>query len=455
MSWMFSLLGKTSGNVAEVNASNQLLVLDTSPLAAGAAVVGKVGIDQTTPGTTNGVVVTTPLPAGTNLLGKTGIDQTTPGTTNGVVVTTALPTGANTIGTVGLAAGAATIGTVGITGTVTVTDTATEAALGAPGDGAWASGAGSVIAVLKAIVGFLNSIGTNTAAGAGAQTTGNASLATIVTNTAATTTAQTAGNTSLTAAAAALGAPADVAWASGSGSVVALLKGIYGKFLATQPVSLAALPALTSGAAAIGTVGVTALPALVAGAAIVGKVGIDQTTPGTTNGVVVNAALPAGTNQIGLVTAGGFTNTIQVTPTVQVAAYAAGQCVGALITIAAASRIAAGSGLIQAVTTSFIAGVLPALDVIFFNASPSGSTTTDKTTFAVATADLAKIVGVAHLTDGTLLGATAPSFIQSEQQGMPFKLPSGTSLFASVVTRNAITLTTVADMTLSVSVLQD
>lgn len=40
-----------------------------------------------------------------------------------------------------------------------------------------------------------------------------------------------------------------------------------------------------------------------AGTAIVGKVGIDQTTPGTTNGVQVNAALPAGTNVIGHVIA--------------------------------------------------------------------------------------------------------------------------------------------------------
>lgn len=36
-----------------------------------------------------------------------------------------------------------------------------------------------------------------------------------------------------------------------------------------------------------------------AGANIIGKVGIDQTTPGTTNGVQVVAALPAGTNNIG------------------------------------------------------------------------------------------------------------------------------------------------------------
>lgn len=53
-------------------------------LAAGTAIIGKVGIDQTTPGTTNGVQVVAALPAGTALIGKVGIDQTTPGTTNKV-----------------------------------------------------------------------------------------------------------------------------------------------------------------------------------------------------------------------------------------------------------------------------------------------------------------------------------------------------------------------------------
>ena len=46
----------------------------------------------------------------------------------------------------------------------------------------------------------------------------------------------------------------------------------------------------------------TGVVGLNAGSAIVGKVGIDQTTPGTTNGVQVNAALPAGGNTIGAVT---------------------------------------------------------------------------------------------------------------------------------------------------------
>ena len=56
-------------------------------LQAGSNLIGKVGIDQTTPGTTNGVQVNAALPAGTNLIGNVGIDQTTPGTTNAVVLT--------------------------------------------------------------------------------------------------------------------------------------------------------------------------------------------------------------------------------------------------------------------------------------------------------------------------------------------------------------------------------
>lgn len=64
-------------------------------------------------------------------------------------------------------------------------------------------------------------------------------------------------------------------------------------------VDVVTLPSIPAGNNNIGDVDVASLPALVAGTAIIGKVGIDQTTPGTTNGVQINAALPAGTNAIG------------------------------------------------------------------------------------------------------------------------------------------------------------
>jgi hypothetical protein len=76
-------------------------------LAAGTEIVGKVGIDQTTPGTTNGVQVNAALPAGTNLIGKVSIDQVT-ANANEVVTKSGSVTNAT------LQAGSAIVGKFGI-----------------------------------------------------------------------------------------------------------------------------------------------------------------------------------------------------------------------------------------------------------------------------------------------------------------------------------------------------
>lgn len=119
--------GANMVNLAADGSGNLDVNLQTA-IPAGTNLMGKVGIDQTTPGTTNGVQVNAALPAGTNLIGKAGIDQTTVGTTNGVslaqigTAATAAGNGVTNTGTqrvtlssdgtgqVTLAAGAATIG---------------------------------------------------------------------------------------------------------------------------------------------------------------------------------------------------------------------------------------------------------------------------------------------------------------------------------------------------------
>ena len=110
--------GSNGGIVTQATGSNLHTVVDsgtitavtaiTNALPAGTNLIGKTGIDQTTPGTTNkvsigtdGTVTVNTLPAGTNLIGKTGIDQTTPGTTNGVVINSGTVTTVSTITTVG------------------------------------------------------------------------------------------------------------------------------------------------------------------------------------------------------------------------------------------------------------------------------------------------------------------------------------------------------------------
>jgi hypothetical protein len=72
-----------SGSTTPCSAEARLAHIENLAAAstpAGSAIIGKVGIDQTTDGTTNAVH----LVAGTAIAGKVGIDQTTLGTTNAV-----------------------------------------------------------------------------------------------------------------------------------------------------------------------------------------------------------------------------------------------------------------------------------------------------------------------------------------------------------------------------------
>jgi hypothetical protein len=75
-----------SGSGTEISLLKNIAGGIAGEIPAGTSLIGNVGIDQTTPGTTNGVQVNAALPAGTNLIGKAGIDQTTAGTTNGVAI---------------------------------------------------------------------------------------------------------------------------------------------------------------------------------------------------------------------------------------------------------------------------------------------------------------------------------------------------------------------------------
>lgn len=79
----------------------QMMICDlTTPAQCGAVnASGSQQMDWTT-GSQAHADMTASLPAGPNIIGKMGIDQTTPGTTNGVQVNAALPVGNNTLGSV-------------------------------------------------------------------------------------------------------------------------------------------------------------------------------------------------------------------------------------------------------------------------------------------------------------------------------------------------------------------
>lgn len=126
-----------SGNLTGlIGTSNGLDVVINAAVPAGSNIIGKVGIDQTTPGTTNGVQVNAALPMGTNSIGNIGTVSAV------TAITDALPAGSNTIGAI---TGTGTAGTPaggilsiqgvssGTAVTVTGTVTATNPSVGATG----------------------------------------------------------------------------------------------------------------------------------------------------------------------------------------------------------------------------------------------------------------------------------------------------------------------------------
>lgn len=129
---------------------------------------------------------------------------------------------------------------------------ASNAALGAPADAAWTSGSGSIVSLLKRLSALLSgslTVGLPSGASTAAnQTTGNTSLASIDTKLGSSLPLPSGAATSAnqSTANAAIGAPADTAWLSGSGSIIAVLKGIFGKLSGVV---------LATGTASIGKVG--------------------------------------------------------------------------------------------------------------------------------------------------------------------------------------------------------
>ncbi len=334
--------GSWSTTVTQATGSNLHVVSD-----AGSAIIGKVGIDQTTPGTTNGVQVNAALPAGSNLIGKTGIDQTTPGTTNKVYI--------------------GTDGVVGISGTVPLpTGAATEATLSTLNGKVTAVNTGAVVISSSALP-----------SGAATESTLSTLSGKVPSNLTVTSTRLLVDGSGVTQpiSAASLplpsGASTDVAIGSTtSGETGALVQGAVTTSAPTyvtaktNPLSLNTSGGLrVDGSGVTQPVSIATAPVLVAGSAIIGKVGIDQTTPGTTNGVQVNAALPAGSAVIGKVSID------QTTPgTTNLVALAANQSVNVaqingVTPLMGAGNTGTGSARVTIATDQAAVAVKPAIAV--------------------------------------------------------------------------------------------
>jgi hypothetical protein len=171
---------------------------------------------------------------------------------------------------------------------------------------------------------------------------------------------------------------------------------------------------------------------------VIGKVSIDQTTPGTTDRVTV----------------GGIA-TPEVTPTVSSSpAYTAGDAVGGKMSFANAVRVSGGSGIIQSVRLVDQAKQSTAIDIIFFEADIS-TTVTDNAALDLADADALLAIGHVSIAATDYCALSDNSFATKTAIGLPFKLASGTTLYAAMVARGTPTFAATTDVVVQLGILQD
>lgn len=176
---------------------------------------------------------------------------------------------------------------------------------------------------------------------------------------------------------------------------------------------------------------------------------VELPTDGT--GVVVNGAGEAHMGEVG-----GNAISVQVAQTVTASsAYASGNAIGGLMTVANAARVSGSagtpgtSGILQSVIINSKSAQTTQVDIFLFSANPSGSTCTDKTAFSLAAADFDKVLGVVSVPATTgWYAAGTPSVGQAQNLALPYALASATSVYACAVTRATPTFASTTDISI-------
>jgi hypothetical protein len=156
-----------------------------------------------------------------------------------------------------------------------------------------------------------------------------------------------------------------------------------------------------------------------------------------------------------LVVAGRHLARVQVTPVIDTAAYATGDVLGGLQTIANAARFAAGGGLIRSITVlDKTQAQRAAIDILFFDRSVTVAA--NNAPVAMSDADMANFLGLVAVAagdyntawPGTPLNSVATKVIT---EGLPF-VCQATSLFAVAVVRGTPTYTSASDLVFSYTI---
>lgn len=190
---------------------------------------------------------------------------------------------------------------------------------------------------------------------------------------------------------------------------------------------------------------------LKSGGLVIGTVDIDQTTPGTTNGVVVNY----GENHIGSV--GGNTAIVTSTVTMSVAgSYSTGDYMGTSTSpqaFSGAVRLSNGTGIIKSIFISDkITTANVAMELWLF--TQTFVAPTDNAAWAISDTEALSVLGVIPISTTGWYASSNNQIYFDGTLSIPIK-PSATSLYYALVARGTTPAFTSLDLTIGLGILQD
>ena len=163
--------------------------------------------------------------------------------------------------------------------------------------------------------------------------------------------------------------------------------------------------------------------------------------------------LAAGEAHIGEV--GCNTTVVSVMPTITAGAYTALDIVGAIQTIANATRVSGEPTILQSITVTDLGKQSVELTIFFFNATPAAGTYTDNIALDIHDTDMALCIGKVKVLAADYSSAAASSVATVANIGLPL-MPAATSLFAIAQASSAApTYASVSDLTLRYAFLRD
>jgi hypothetical protein len=176
--------------------------------------------------------------------------------------------------------------------------------------------------------------------------------------------------------------------------------------------------------------------------------------PAALGQTTASASLPVVVASDNILTAGGNTTLVSVTPTVSTSpAYTSGDSVGAKQTIASAVRTSGGTGILQNLTVTDKGNQKAALEILIFDSDPTAGTYTDNGATALST-DLAKVIARISVaaTDYITIDSKA---VAKVAVGQVVKASGSTSLYAVATTTSTPTYASTTDLTFKYGILQD